>query len=58
MEANYTCPTVVHRPPNTKYIQVAEQVLQTTSPIAMIQYPQPITSTKLNSDLQQLVHDE
>ncbi|CAF4482693.1 unnamed protein product [Rotaria socialis] len=58
MEANYTYPTVVHRPPNTKYIQVAEQVLQTTLPITMIQYPQPITTTRLNSDLQKLVHDE
>ncbi|CAF1002596.1 unnamed protein product [Rotaria sordida] len=58
IEANYACPTIVHRPPNTKYIQLAEHVLQTTPPTTIIQHPQLITTTKLNHDLQQLVNDE
>jgi hypothetical protein len=57
-EANYACPTVVHHPPNTKYIQLAEHVLQTTPPTTIIQHPPPITTTKLNRDLQQLVRNE
>ncbi|CAF2715309.1 unnamed protein product [Rotaria sp. Silwood2] len=58
IEANYACPTIVHRPPNTKSIQLAEHVLQTTPSTTIIQHPRPITTTKLNHDLQQLVNDE
>jgi hypothetical protein len=48
-EANYACPNVVHHPPNTKYVQLAEQVLQTTPPTTIIQYPPPTTTTKLST---------
>jgi hypothetical protein len=58
VEANYACPTIVHHPPTTKYVQIAEQVLQTTPPTTIIQYPPATTTTKLNRDLQKLVHDE
>ncbi|CAF1142129.1 unnamed protein product [Adineta steineri] len=58
IEANYNCPTIVHRPPDTKYIRLAEHILQTTPPTTIIQYPQSKITTKLNHDLQELVHDE
>lgn len=43
-QANYSCPTIVHRPPNTEYIQLAEQILQSTPPITIIQHP-PVSAT-------------
>ncbi|CAF2510044.1 unnamed protein product [Rotaria sp. Silwood2] len=47
IEANYACPTIVHRPPNTKSIQLAEHVLQTTPSTTIIQHPRPITTKKI-----------
>ncbi len=47
-EADYACPTVVHHPPNTKYVQLAEHVLQTTPATTIIQHPQSTTTTKLS----------
>jgi len=49
IEANNICPTIVHRPPNTKYVQLAEHVLQTTPPTTIIQYPQQTITTKLST---------
>ena len=42
------CPAIVHRPPNTKQVQLAEHILQTTPPITIIQHPQPRVTTKLS----------
>lgn len=44
-EANYACPTVVHHPPNTNYVQIAEDLLQTTSPTTILQHSQSTTTT-------------
>lgn len=44
-EANYACSTIVHRPPSTKYVQMAEQLLQTTPPTTVIQHSPSITTT-------------
>ena len=49
-EANYACPTVVHRPPNNKLVQFAEHILQTTAPTAIIQHPQPNATTHLSKN--------
>jgi hypothetical protein len=54
-EANYACPTVVHQPPNTKYVQLAEQVLQTTPPTTIIQYPKSTTTTKLSTKTKTII---
>jgi len=54
VEANYVCPTIVHHPPNNKYVQLAEHVLQTTPPSTILQYPHPITITKLSTNPKQM----
>jgi hypothetical protein len=54
-EANYACPTVVHQPPKTKYVQLAEHVLQTTPPTTIIQHPKSITTTKLSTKAQKII---
>ncbi|UJR26240.1 hypothetical protein I4U23_007581 [Adineta vaga] len=58
IEADYNCPTIVHRNPNTKYVQLAEHVLQITPPSSIIQHQPSLTKAKLNHDLKQLVNDE
>lgn len=57
IEANYACPTVVHRPPKTQYVELAEQVLQTTPPTTIIQYPQVVKSAKLSKKQKRYVND-
>ncbi|CAF1088653.1 unnamed protein product [Adineta ricciae] len=58
VEAGNNCPTVVHRPPDTNNVQLAEQVLQTTPPSSIIQHKKQFTKANLNHDLQQLLNDE
>ncbi|CAF0815235.1 unnamed protein product [Adineta ricciae] len=58
VEAGSNCPTVVHRPPDTNNVQLAEQLLQTTPPSSIIQHKKQFTKANLSHDLQQLLNDE
>lgn len=49
-EANYAFPTVVHRPPNTTNVQLAEEILQTTPPTVIIQHSQANQAPKLSAN--------